>query len=210
MREPEFAKLYATLDRKGLACLSWLLFWDPGEACSRWRLLIKVKTTSTLPKLSTSEGPVSRVSPRDIKGRLTVPSPVCLSALFKGGCHCAAMAILALAGYHVWMDAVLEHACSWVPACNPHQFALTHHISGARRTPAELLGATSDPCDLMWRDQTHTHYDHSYLPSCPVVSFQMEPSWVFRVETGSNEETLVVPVVTYGQTERRNHLNLVL
>lgn len=42
----------------------------------------------------------------------------------------------------------------------------------------------------------HTLYDHSYLPSCPVVSFQMEPSWVFRVETGSNEETLIDRVVT--------------
>lgn len=57
---------------------------DPGEDWSSWGISINVKTTSTLPKLITSEGPVSRVSPNHIKGRLTVPSPVCLSALSKG------------------------------------------------------------------------------------------------------------------------------
>lgn len=67
MREPEFTKSYATLDRRGWESLSWLMFSETMEKF----VLINVNTTSTLPKLSMSERPLF-LETQDIKGQLTV------------------------------------------------------------------------------------------------------------------------------------------
>lgn len=193
------------------------VFRDPGEVGSSL-YYFNVNTTSTLPKLSMSEGPVSRGSPNYIKGRLNSNSPICLSALFKLGVTFQPSPVWPQQGITcVWMQfAVLEYACSPAPAWNPDQFALTCNILGAIRTPPELLDASSDPCGFMWGDRMQTHYNPLYLPeTCPVTQFQMElswvhPSWVFCVETGWNEETLVDHVVTCLQTQGHNHLNPVM
>lgn len=96
---------------------------------------ITVNTTSSLPNLSMSEGPVSIVSLNYIKGWLTVTpqdvrvlssSWVLFSSLSQSGPSRVPCVYECCA--------VLEYACSLNPAWNPDQFALTH-VLGATRIP---------------------------------------------------------------------------
>lgn len=74
----------------------------------------------------------------------------------QAGCHFPAFASLAPAGYHVCMNAVwcCFEVCLLPSSClYPDQFALTHNILGAIRTPPEPLDASSDPCGFMRGDR---------------------------------------------------------
>lgn len=120
-------KSYATLDRRGLESLSWLMFSETLEKFVS--VCINVNTTSTLPKLSMSEGLVFTGSPNYIKGRLTVIPPyfwvlslswVSLSSLCQSGpsrvsrvCECSLLLFWSMPGPHPCLE-------SWSMCSDPY------------------------------------------------------------------------------------------
>lgn len=135
----------------------------------------------------------------------------------QAGCHFPAFASLAPAGYHVCMNAVwcCFEVCLLPSSClYPDQFALTHNILGAIRTPPEPLDASSDPCGFMRGDRMQNTITPYIFPlALPPSSEWNQVECIplgFCVETGWNEETLVDHVMTCQQTQGHNHLNTVV